>query len=826
LIMSGRLTLNLLFLLCSFMFANIIVGQQSSTIKPLARMVAEGKLHYAFEKMNVLTPYQPATERLNYTNAFATNITHASLETGALKSFFQEKKQAITFEIPYKENILELELVQVNILADNFKITTGNGEVVAYNPGVYYRGIVKDDPTSIVAISIFDNEIYGVVSTTMEGNINIGRYRGPGAAENDYVIFSDLDILVENSGSGCATPEPEGYEEMFQEIMQGNGGVRIEKCPKVYLEADYDLYLNKGTITATSNYLTSIFNNSATIYANEEVPIEISEIYVWTTNDGYSSASSYSALTDFKAARTTFNGDIAHLIALDPGGLGGVAATINGLCNTYKYCYSDVNSTYSDFPTYSWTIMVITHEMGHLFGSYHTHSCTWAGGAIDNCYTPEGGCASGPAPVGGGTIMSYCHLTVYGINFSNGFGTLPGNAIRNTITAAACVTSCAGAGPAYCYSAGANASEEWIESVNINGTSNTSGNNGGYVDFTAVNISLTPGTTASFTLTPGFAASTFPEYFSIWIDYNNDLDFNDADENVFNSGATTTLLTGSINIPTTASGTTRMRIAMKYNSSPTSACELFAYGEVEDYTVSFTPPAFDYCNAGGLNATNEWIDFFKLGSINRTSGSDGGYYDGTASTTSLMPGSSYTLKYSCGFSGTAVQEFYKAWIDYNRDGDFTDAGEEILIKKSKSTNTISSSFTVPTTAATGETRIRLAMKKGAYPSPCETFDFGEVEDYTVNILAGLTGAPAAFASALTVFPNPTNGFIVINSELLTGVKMHVSIVDLAGRTVYASTTENQYTSAAIDINHLSPGLYLVRIGDGEKWLSTTELIKE
>lgn len=821
--MSGRF---MYFIFCCCTIANSIFAQHTQNVKPLSKLIEESKHNYTFEKVSVFTPFEPSAERLSYTNSFATNITNAILETSGLRSAFQDKKKAVAFSLPYRENYLELELIEVNILAENFKVTSADGMEVPYNPGVYYRGIVKGDPNSIAAISIFEDEIFGVVSTTADGNINIGRYRGPGAAENEYMIFSDLDILVENEGSECGTPEPEGYEEIFHEIMQGNGSVRIEKCPKVYLEADYDLYLNKGSVTATSNYLTSIFNNSATIYANEDVPIEISEIYVWTTNDGYSSASSYSALTDFKATRTTFNGNIAHLIALDPGGLGGVANTINGLCNAYKYCYSDINSTYSEFPTYSWTIMVITHEMGHLFGSYHTHSCTWAGGPIDNCYTPEGGCASGPTPTEGGTIMSYCHLTAYGINFSNGFGTTPGNAIRNTITAAACVTTCAAAEPAYCYAAGANSSEEWIESININGTGNTSGNNGGYVDFTALNLELTPGANASFTLTPGFSAGTFPEYFSVWVDFNNDLDFSDADENVYNSGSTATALTGSFLVPIAATGTTRLRIAMKYNSSPTSSCETFAYGEVEDYTVTFTTPAADYCNAAGLNIANEWVDYFRLGSINRTSGSDAGYYDGTANVANLLAGSSYALKYSCGFSGLATQEFYKAWIDYNQDGDFSDTGEEIFFKKSKSANTISSSFTVPTTATPGETRIRLAMKKGGYPTSCETFANGEVEDYTVNIFAGLIGELQAFDADLIAYPNPGNSLITLSSELFNGEMMLVRIVDLAGKTVLEAHAEGQFGNAMIDISSLASGLYLVRIGDGEKWLGTTELIKE
>jgi hypothetical protein len=81
--------------------------------------------------------------------------------------------------------------------------------------------------------------------------------------------------------------------------------------------------------------------------------------------------------------------------------------------------------------------MVVTHEMGHLMGSRHTHACVWNGNntAIDGCAATEGNCPQPPIPAGGGTIMSYCHLQGVGINFNNGFGPQPTAAILNNIEA-------------------------------------------------------------------------------------------------------------------------------------------------------------------------------------------------------------------------------------------------------------------------------------------------------------------------------------------------------------------------------------------------------
>jgi len=83
-------------------------------------------------------------------------------------------------------------------------------------------------------------------------------------------------------------------------------------------------------------------------------------------------------------------------------------------------------------PTWSWTISVLAHEVGHQIGSPHTHACTWGDNwdtAIDCCGALAGmnecygDCnAEVPTPEDGGTIMSYCHYSRKGINFNLGFG--------------------------------------------------------------------------------------------------------------------------------------------------------------------------------------------------------------------------------------------------------------------------------------------------------------------------------------------------------------------------------------------------------------------
>lgn len=151
--------------------------------------------------------------------------------------------------------------------------------------------------------------------------------------------------------------------------------------------------------------------------------------------------------------------------------------------------------------------------------------------------------------------------------------------------------------PEYCASAGNNASYEWIAGVEVGSFTNTSGS-AKYTDFTGMTANLEAGQTYNITLTPGFASTTYDEYWKIWIDLNRDGDFDDANENVFDQGGMSkTAVTGTITIPAgTSEVTTRMRVTMKYNGEPTACENTFSYGEVEDYTV--------YIGEGGV-VTNE-----------------------------------------------------------------------------------------------------------------------------------------------------------------------------------------------------------------------------
>ena len=239
-----------------------------------------------------------------------------------------------------------------------------------------------------------------------------------------------------------------------------------------------------------------------------------------------------------------------------------------------------------------------------------------------------------------------------------------------------------------------------------------------------------------------------------------------------------------------------------------------------------TPPTTTaYCTIKGSSQAYEWIDYVALGSIARTSGADAGYYNGTASSTSVAAGSSQTINFSAGFASTAYTEYWKVYIDYNQNGVFTDAGELVVSGSSSSAGTLSSTFTVPTTAKSGATRLRVVLSDASATTSCGTFSYGEAEDYTLNITGGaaiaggntyaLTGDATPLgnelARTLEVYPNPATDLVHLvlpgNAEA-----RNVVVTDVRGARMATATFEN----GTLHIGSLAKGMYTLSVSDGQK----------
>ncbi|MBL7693120.1 MAG: zinc-dependent metalloprotease [Flavipsychrobacter sp.] len=387
-----------------------------------------------------------------------------TIDYAHVAEFMKANHSAISLVVPAENGgTYTIELGKYDILANDFEVhavgENGKDTKVDYTPGLYYRGVVKGIQGSVASFSFFNNEVYGIFSIPDVGNFVLVPNSMTGKEwdyHRDYILYNDAKIIDKTQGPGCDAdllPDVYGEQKLGGKTTTFLNNMVYNSCTQLRIMevADYDTYTKKGSnVTTVTNFLTALFNNQATIYRNEGVPIVLRYVQVNTAVDIYQSITIKQSIRFLKkfggATKNVMHGcDLALLLSTVSGNMGGVA-WLKALCSSYSfdssgpYGFANIsNSGVTNFPSYSWNLMVLAHEMGHIVGSPHTHRCCWnppaRNTAIDACMTLEGSCATpSPAyPSGGGTVMSYCHLQSVGINLTKGFGPQPGDTIRTHI---------------------------------------------------------------------------------------------------------------------------------------------------------------------------------------------------------------------------------------------------------------------------------------------------------------------------------------------------------------------------------------------------------
>ncbi|OWP87739.1 hypothetical protein BWK60_02040 [Flavobacterium covae] len=204
--------------------------------------------------------------------------------------------------------------------------------------------------------------------------------------------------------------------------------------------------------------------------------------------------------------------------------------------------------------------------------------------------------------------------------------------------------------------------------------------------------------------------------------------------------------------------------------------------------------------------------------MTNTTTADAGYGNFTSKIAPLPYGSN-TITFSAGFAGNSYTEYWSVWIDYNKNGTF-ESTEKVTTGSSSSSGNLTGTFTVPTTALAGETRMRVQMKYGSTSTACETFSYGEVEDYTVNIgaaaIAGITFGTEISDEAnnynMEIYPNPSNG--LLNIRTLDNRAVSYQIYNLIGQPLKSGKLNQE-----INVSDLAAGMYVIEINDGQKTLA-------
>ena len=149
-----------------------------------------------------------------------------------------------------------------------------------------------------------------------------------------------------------------------------------------------------------------------------------------------------------------------------------------------------------------------------------------------------------------------------------------------------------------------------------------------------------------------------------------------------------------------------------------------------------------HCTSKGEFPWHDWIARVKMGGVDQSSGKSQ-YSDFTNQTLHVNAGTPVGLTLETGFSYFTFDEYWKIWIDYNQNGVFEEGTETYLSLVMPKPPDGTSFYSVTTSAfifggftQDFTTRMRVAMKRGAYPTPCEIFAYGEVEDYSIHIAPG------------------------------------------------------------------------------------------
>eukprot|EP01090_Pellita_catalonica_P007303 TRINITY_DN178_c0_g2_i1.p1 TRINITY_DN178_c0_g2~~TRINITY_DN178_c0_g2_i1.p1 ORF type:complete len:899 (+),score=171.25 TRINITY_DN178_c0_g2_i1:5299-7995(+) len=231
-----------------------------------------------------------------------------------------------------------------------------------------------------------------------------------------------------------------------------------------------------------------------------------------------------------------------------------------------------------------------------------------------------------------------------------------------------------------------------------------------------------------------------------------------------------------------------------------------------------------YCDSKGNNSSYEWIDNVELGGMTNATGNNGGYADFTSKTATLAVGSSNQMTVSAGFNSSSYTEHWAVWIDFNQNGTFENS-EKVVTGSSSSANNLTSTVDVPAGAALGTTRMRVSMKYNSAQTACETFTYGEVEDYTVNIVSSTRQNHSASVSGerlgnensldFMAYPNPAVDFIQVKLASRAD-NMTYKIVNTIGRVMKSG----RLNSSNIDVSKLNTGMYILEVNDGQKLLTT------
>ena len=236
------------------------------------------------------------------------------------------------------------------------------------------------------------------------------------------------------------------------------------------------------------------------------------------------------------------------------------------------------------------------------------------------------------------------------------------------------------------------------------------------------------------------------------------------------------------------------------------------------------------------------ISNVKVGTLDNNSSYAVGvtYFDQVAAP-KLEKGMTYSMSVTTVHTlvGTFSGNLYThAWIDFNQDGDFTDAGELVYKVDDEFYGKFSRDITIPANAKSGMTRMRVYndmpdYEGHEYPHPCGYAEYpgnflgqhGESEDYNVEITGGATGItsyPAA-AGSLTLFQGE-RGQLEARYLLNSNAQVSLEVFNALGQRLmersFGTQPAGNYRLTLDELESVAGQLVIVHLRANEQLLSS------
>jgi len=264
----------------------------------------------------------------------------------------------------------------------------------------------------------------------------------------------------------------------------------------------------------------------------------------------------------------------------------------------------------------------------------------------------------------------------------------------------------------------------------------------------------------------------------------------------------------------------------------TQTADLSAFGLYEiTATVNIENDSDDSNNSISVNINNsnctptgdlsygDGFHLFQVGDINNNTGSGGpGYEDFTNLSTDLEQGSTNDLTVTTGYGNQNI----RVWIDFNDDFVFT--LDEIVVDNyviapggAAGSYTETMQLVVPDDATLGEHIMRAKTNWNA-PVPddaCEETNYGETEDYIVNIVESLGIDDSVLANSEFRIISQDNNQFNISLSTLYNEDISFSVYNISGQVIVfnnISKNSDKYLYD-LDMSYAAAGVYLVKMGN-------------